>query len=103
MTTGMLVFLLLASALLTAPVSLFLLWRYRRAVIRAMAGRSSREAPALSVPAVDRAAPATPLEIETLTAASAAPMDSPAYRQVRQSLRTAIGIHVAAGLAYAAV
>ena len=36
-TTGMLPALMLASAALTAPASLFLLWLYRRAVLRSMA------------------------------------------------------------------
>lgn len=103
MTTGMLVFLLLTSAGLTAPVSLILLWRYRRAVIRAMAGRGSEEAPALPATAADHDAPQAGLRVETASVASLAALDSPPHRQVRHSLRLAIGVYVAAGLAYAVV
>ena len=103
MTTGMLVFLLLTSAALTAPVSLLLLWRYRRAVIRAMAGRTTAGVPAEHPPAADRSAPAAPLHIETLPAAAIAAPDTAAHRSIRHALRGAITIYLAAGLAYAAV
>ena len=103
MTTGMLVFLLLASAALTAPVSLALLWLYRRSVIRAMAGRTVAGAPPPPVPAASHAPPAAELRVEAATAASLGALDTASYRQVRDSLRIAIGIYVAAGLAYATV
>src|SRR5262245_16360711 len=103
MSTGMLIFLLLASAVLTAPVSLLLLWRYRGAVIRAMAGRSGVDASASSAPAAPGAGPTADLSVETLSAATLGALDSPSYRSIRHSLGVAIGINVAAGLAYAAV
>ena len=103
MTTGMLLFLLLASAALTAPVALLLLWLYRRAVIRAMAGRSARDIPAASGPAAQFTPPANDLRVETFAAESLAASDSPSQRRGRRSLKTAISVHVVGGLAYAAV
>ena len=103
MTTGILLMLLLTSAALTAPVSLLLLWRYRRAVMRAMAARSNQETPASPDLAAHGNAPATDLRVESLTAASLAALDSPSYRRVRHSLKVAVGVYVAAGLAYALV
>ena len=101
--TGMLPFLLLVSAGLTAPVSLLLLWRYRRAVIKAMAGRTGTDTSAPRPPATHGDMPRIALRVERSTAASLARMDSEAYRQVRRSLAAAIGVYCAAGLAYAVV
>ena len=103
MTTGMLVFLLLTSAALTAPVSLILLWLYRRSVIRAMAGRTVAGAPPVEVHVAAHALPAVELRVEAAAAAPLGARDTASYRQVRDSLRIVIGIYVAAGLAYAAV
>ncbi|MGZ8268539.1 MAG: hypothetical protein ACXW20_12850, partial [Burkholderiales bacterium] len=53
--TGMLPILIMASAVLTAPVSIFLLWRYRRAVVRSMAAETR---PGAAQPAADANTPA---------------------------------------------
>jgi hypothetical protein len=100
--TGMLPMLLLASAGLTAPASLLLLWLYRRAVVRGMAGVSGSadaarrdeapqtgEAPALRIEVVD---PAT-LELPELDA----------YANARRSLLKATAVYVLGGLGYALV
>jgi hypothetical protein len=100
--TGMLPMLLLASAALTAPASLLLLWLYRRAVVRGMAGISGSadaalrdeapqtgEAPALRIEVVD---PAT-LELPELDA----------YANARRSLLKATAVYVLGGLGYALV
>jgi hypothetical protein len=99
----MLIFLLLTSAALTAPASLILLWRYRRAVMRAMAGRTAADASSDSLPTAGGSAPTVQLHVEALAAASLGAHDTAAQRQVRHSLRIAITIYTAAGLAYAAV
>ena len=103
MTTGMLVFLLLASAALTAPVSLILLWRYRSSVVRAMAGRAAADAPPSVEATASSPVPTAELQLQPLTAASVAAAQTATYRQIRHSLRIAIAVYVSAGLAYALV
>jgi len=103
MSTGMLIFLLLTSAALTAPVSVILLWRYRRSVIRAMAGRATAAVAEDSGPSTGGVEPAMPLHVESVKAASLAVQDTAALRHVRHGLRIATTTYAAAGLAYAAV
>jgi hypothetical protein len=94
--------LLIAAGILTAPAALFLLWLYRRAVIRSMAGATSIAAPAEA----DAPAPAgffsQALRIRRIDD-GAVLEDSALYRRCRRSLM-ALGVtYVAAGLAYALV
>lgn len=98
-TTGMLPFLVLLSAALTAPVSFLLLARYRRAVLKSMAASANTaappEAPAAGPP------PAQPLALDYLDPARVAPT---AVRQaVRRAMLAAVLGYVAGGLAYALV
>ncbi len=100
-TTGMLPFLLLVSAALTAPVSLALLALYRRAVIRAMAAGGNAAATAPPAGAVRAAAPRAKLQLEEVAAAAIAP--SAARASIRRSLLAATTVYVLAGFAYALV
>lgn len=101
--TGVLPSLLLVSAALTAPLSLLLLWRYRRAVLRAMAATSGgAPAEAVTPPAAAPSADVAPLRTRLVDAASL-DLQALAYRRALDSLRAATVVYVAAGLAYAAV
>ncbi|MBS0542993.1 MAG: hypothetical protein JSR40_04555, partial [Proteobacteria bacterium] len=101
--TGMLPFVVLVSAALTAPVSMALLALYRRAVLRSMAERGEAatdarpEAPATVLPP-----PAVELQLEFFTGPATA---VPAATQVRaaRALRRAGAVQLAGGIAYAAV
>jgi hypothetical protein len=98
--TGVLPFLLFASAALTVPVSLVLLRLYRRAVVRAMALQAGTAAkPTVLQPAP--AAPPPPLDIELFDAAELDAAELPQYRQAVRSLTRATVVYVAAGFAYA--
>jgi hypothetical protein len=101
---GGLFFAILVSALLTAPLSLFLLWLYRRAVLRGMnvvvGARSAAQPPD------PKAAPALPLQITdmTLTSRPAAAVGADLLdREVTRSLRRLMLAYTAAGLGFAAV
>src|SRR5687768_10450337 len=103
-TTGMLPSLILAAAALTAPVSLFLLWRYRRAVMRSMAASAGVAVlPAASFPAPALASGVAALTLQTLDAGASDIGQSSAYRHALRSLVAATTTYVAAGLAYAIV
>ncbi len=101
--TGMLPFVVLVSAALTAPVSMALLALYRRAVLRSMAegGEAATdarpEAPAAVLPP-----PAVELQLEFFTGPA---RSVPAAAQVRaaRALRRAGAVQLAGGIAYAAV
>lgn len=100
-TTGMLPTLMLASAALTAPVSLFLLWLYRRAVLRSMAGQAGTPATAADADA-QPAAEGPSLQMRHIDAAT---LDAtpPVYQRALRSLLSATTVYVVAGLAYALV
>ncbi len=100
-TTGMLPFLLLVSAALTAPVSLALLALYRRAVVRAMAASGGGAAATPPAGDVRTAAPRERLKLEEV-AADGVPAAA-ARAAIRHSLLTATAIYVLAGFAYALV
>src|SRR5262245_3341073 len=88
-TTGMLPILLLASAVLTAPATLFLLWLYRRAVERSMAGRASHAAPPFTEGARD-VGEGAPLELRLIEAAEVDRLPPPPlYRNALSSLFSA--------------
>lgn len=103
--TGGLPFIALVSAALALPLSLLLLWLYRRAVLRSMRHRSGAAAP--SVPSVQASAP--PLGSIELSCdeASASPSLAPHaeslfQRAVGGSWRAAV-VHCIAGAGYAVV
>jgi hypothetical protein len=102
-TTGMLPMLLLASAVLTAPVSLFLLWLYRRAVERSMAG-SAGHASALLAQAMRDIDEGALLQVRLIDAAVVDGLPPPPlYRNAVTSLFSATAVYVVAGLTYALV
>ncbi|MGZ8264040.1 MAG: hypothetical protein ACXW2I_07515 [Burkholderiales bacterium] len=104
--TGMLPILIMASAVLTAPVSIFLLWRYRRAVVRSMAAETR---PGAAQPAADANTPAPAsaqapaLSLKLIDAAAIDAANPPLYRQALKSLVSATGVYTAAGFLYALV
>jgi hypothetical protein len=102
-TTGMLPVVVLASAALTAPVSLYLLQRYRRAVLAAMATRAGSGviAPSSSVSVDSESVPS--LRIQVLDQAALDGTEPLAYRQAGRLLFLAASVYIAAGLAYACV
>jgi hypothetical protein len=101
-TDALLPVLLVASAALTAPLSLVLLSFYRRAVVRVMAGRAGASNPATQATAA-HAPPAAALEVELLDPAAIARADVPAYERALRSLTSATLVYVVAGFAYAVV
>ncbi len=103
-TTGLLPFLLLASAALTAPVSIALLALYKRAVLRSMATRGGASEGAGDEPIRESGAgsePSVPLRIGLLELSSVTP--SPSAEAIRRSLFIATVVYTVAGLAYAVV
>ncbi|HET7160539.1 MAG TPA: hypothetical protein VFI62_16180, partial [Burkholderiales bacterium] len=99
-TTGMLPALMLAAAMLTAPVSLFLLWLYRRAVVRSMSGQAGAVPPSGDI--AQNASPRAALNVQLIDAQTlGAP--TPLYAHARRSLVSATTIYVIAGLTYALV
>ena len=100
--TGMLPMLFLASAALTAPVSLFLLALYRRAVLRAM-GLQAGTAPATARAEAAAASTPPPLEIKLIDAGAIDSEGLPQYDRAVHSLVTATVVYVVAGFAYAIV
>ena len=113
--TGALPGLILVAAVLTLPVCLALLALYRRAVLRSMArtaaasgpgeGRAAERTPP-APPAPLRGAPMpqpAPLRLERLSPSDIAAGPAPLLGTMARSLRAAVLIQVAAGLAYAVV
>lgn len=98
-TTGMLPFLVLLSAALTAPVSFLLLARYRRAVLRSMAASADAAVP--PEPARAGLSPPQPLALDYLDPARLAP--TTVRQAVRRAMSGAVLGYVAGGLAYALV
>jgi hypothetical protein len=106
--TGILPAVMLASTVLTALAAVFLLWLYRRAVMRAMdatSGAADMQAPsAASAARPESDSPS--LAITTLDVGSAAVKSrdaEEAYRQASRSLRRAAMVYVGGGLLYALV
>jgi hypothetical protein len=97
--TGMLPFVLLASAAITAPLATFLLWLYRRAVLRSMA-RTAGAAAVAPLPPAEGTRP--PLAVHRLDA-RVADGSSDAYRRGRSARRRGALAYGLAGLAYAVV
>ena len=101
-TTGMLPALMLASAALTAPVSLLLLWMYRRAVLRSMAAHAGGIVAPSAAENVARH-DAQPLQIRTVDAAAIDAAQPPVYQHALRSLMLGTSVYVVAGLAYALI
>lgn len=102
--TGMLPFIVLVSAVVTAIVSALLLWLYRRAVVRSMSGSAGSTPPVswADVP-VDRNKTAE-LIITTVGADNPVTGRGPAvYQSTSASLRRLGIVYMMAGLAYAFV
>lgn len=106
--TGILPAVMIASTVLTALVAAFLLWLYRRAVMRAMdetSGASELQVPLDAVEA-GSAADLAPLTITLLDVGSTVVEPSAAaqaYRQASRSLRQAALVCLGGGLLYALV
>jgi hypothetical protein len=106
--TGILPAVMIASAVLTALVAVFLLWLYRRAVVRAMdttSGSADMQAPSVALE-VKPDADLPALAITTLDVGSTAVKShgvEDAYRKASRSLRQAALVYLAGGLAYALV
>jgi hypothetical protein len=89
--SGLIIFVLIASAVLTLPTAAVLLWLYRRSVRRGMTtGATHPESPP---PSASAATPYPPMRIIDCAA------DPPAYAE--RPLRAAVTIYAAAGLAFA--
>ncbi|MFX0065858.1 MAG: hypothetical protein ACFFC7_27100, partial [Candidatus Hermodarchaeota archaeon] len=107
MLTGMLPFVVLVAAVLTALTSAFFLWLYRRATLRAMERYAGAEGPPLTQEEKRGAVAknSTPLTIKSwqddmpVTSADA----ETAYRRAAHSLRSAAMVYAAGGLAYALI
>lgn len=97
--TGMLPFMRIASAALTAPLAVLLLWLYRRAVLRSMALAAGVPPP---VGAPTPTVTGSPLGVDTVGVEDPAPSTA-AYRSGRRSIRRLALVHALAGVAYAAV
>lgn len=102
-TTGMLPTLMLAAAMLTAPVSLFLLWLYRKAVLRSMAGEAGTVPPDSDTSAAPPITTLAPLQMQRIDAATLDSANPPLYQRARRSLTSVTTIYVIAGLTYALI
>ena len=102
-TNGMLPTVLIASAVLTAPISALLLRWYRRAVLRAMADQAGT-APTAPVRTAQPSATGSTLHVRRIAAGSLdATSSPPAYQRALASLASTTTVYVVAGLAYALV
>jgi hypothetical protein len=105
--TGALPAVVIASAALTALVSAFLLWLYRRAVVRGMnaqAGIAATPARPVSTPTGVRSATSPVLmTIDSTSQRETASPGASAYRRAMDSLNQAAGIYALGGVAYALV
>ena len=106
--TGILPAVMIASAVLTALVAMFLLWLYRRAVMRAMgttSGAADMQQPSADLEA-ESGVDSPALAITTLDVGAGAVESHPAeksYWEASRSLRRAALVYLAGGLAYALV
>src|SRR2546423_9262569 len=83
--TEILPILMMVSAVLTAPVSLFLLWLYQRAVLQSMSIQAGIASPAPTANAMSmNDAPA--LQVRLIDAATVRDTQAPIYRHALRSL-----------------
>jgi hypothetical protein len=106
--TGAWPFIMLVSAALTALISIFLLWLFRRAVLRGMSARAgATETPTPSVgTGAAAAAGIQPLGIVTVDRRTAMAKTSEAdvnYQSAARSLRQVASVYMMAGLVYAVI
>jgi hypothetical protein len=107
--TGQLQIVLIVAAVLALAVSLFLLWRYRRAVIKSMQRRSRSEIATPTGYLPPDAPHRPPPSAAVFTLVDTAALDNDAlrinalYRQTRRRPWIAAAIYTVAGLAFAAV
>ncbi len=104
LATGGFFLVILVSAVLTAPLSIFLLWLYRRAVLKGMNVAMGAAEP--SAPPSGQAPPGIPLRIAAVTRAlgpPAAQSSSALDREATRSLRRLALAYTVAGLVFAAV
>ena len=103
--TGQLPFVVLVAAVLALPVSFFLLWLYRRAVLRSMRGRSGAAVPSASS-AQTSSSPSSSIELSFESASAGLPLGphaEPLFRQVERGPWQAAAIYCVAGGGYALV
>ena len=101
--TGQLPFIVLVAAVLALPLSFFLLWLYRRAVLRSMRGRSGAVIPSASGPSIS-SPPSSGIELsfDAGSGTSAlAPGAEIVLRQARRRPWQAAAVYAAAGASYA--
>jgi hypothetical protein len=106
--TGAWAFILLVSAPLSAVVSVFLLWLYRRAVLRGMSARTGASDVPRPPLGMDRvpvpgAPPLVINQIDHRTALAVTPEADATYQGTTRSLRRAAWVYIAAGLVYATI
>src|SRR5580700_6453204 len=101
--TGQLPFIVLVAALLALPLSFFLLWLYRRAVLRSMRSRSGAVIPSASHPSISLP-PSSGIELSFDAGSDAftlAPGAESLLRQARRRPWEAAAVYAAAGASYA--
>jgi len=105
--TGALPAVIIVSAVLTALVSIFLLWLYRRAVVRAMSARSGVAVAPLEAPQISNVVRRGTFPVlEIIDSSSSFDLlvsGGRAYRQALHSLNSCAGVYALGGLAYALV
>ena len=105
--TGMLPIVVIVSTILTLLTSVFLLWLYRHAVVRAMSMQAGIvSGPPKHVSASPAVRSGTSLVLTTIDSSSRSEINSAgesAYHQATQSLNHAAMIYATGGLAYALV
>lgn len=105
--TGTLPIVVIVSAILTLLTSVFLLWLYRRAVVRAMSMQAGiASGPPKDVSASHAVRSGTSLVLTTIDSSSQSEINSAgesAYHRATQSLNQAAMIYAIGGLAYALV
>ena len=101
--TGQLPFIVLVAAFLALPLSFFLLWLYRRTVLRSMRGRSGAAIPSASRPSIS-VPPSSGIEVSFDAGSGAytlAPGAESLLRQARRRPWQAAAVYAAAGASYA--
>jgi len=105
--TGAMPAIIIVAAVLTALVSIFLLWLYRRAVVHAMSAQAGVvSAPVASTPVSSRVLSGSPPVLTVIDSASQPETGSPgesAYRKAMRSLNQTTIIYAIGGLVYALV
>lgn len=105
--TGMLPAIIIVAAVLTMPVSIFLLWLYRRAVVRAMRAQAGIVPPPVASTAVSprplSGSPPTLTIIDSTSNLGDTSEGSAAYGQAVQSLKRTALVYAMGGLVFALI